>query len=168
MHLLFLQQTVGWESILVLSKGLVKVVGRVANLFSHQSMTRVSISREESREMTHFFLSRSGELNLYFSFSSRFSRIWKPNSLSLLEFQDFQEKFLFLFSIYEILRKKSLSLLDFQDLNRKISLSPLDVWDFTHNFSFTSLESNSIFKKNVNFQIMYWKVPGKMLTLIFG
>ena len=111
-----------------------------------QSMTRVSISREESREMTHFFLSRSGELNLYFSFSSRFSRIWKPNSLSLLEFQDFQEKFLFLFSIYEILRKKSLSLLDFQDLNRKICLSPLDVWDFTHNF-FTSLRGTVFSRK---------------------
>ena len=42
---------------------------------ARQSMTRVSISREESREMTHFFLSWSGELNFYFSFSSRFSRI---------------------------------------------------------------------------------------------
>ena len=35
-----------------------------------QSMTRVSISREVSREMTHLFLSRSGELNFHFSFFS--------------------------------------------------------------------------------------------------
>ena len=107
---------------------------------------------------------------------------WICISLSLLDFQEFWNRILFLLSKFKIFkknfsfssrfmrfwRKKSLSLLDFQDLNRKKSLSPLDVWDFTHNFSFTSLESNSIFKKNVNFQIMYWKVPGKMLTLIFG
>ena len=55
----------------------------------HQSMTRVSISREVSREMTHLFLSWSGEPNFHFSFSSRFSRIWKPNSPSILKFQDF-------------------------------------------------------------------------------
>ena len=52
------------------------------------ALVLVSISREVSREMTHLFLSWSGELNCYFSFFSRFSRIWKPNSLSLLEFQD--------------------------------------------------------------------------------
>ena len=137
--------------------------------FPSASLWQESRSREKSLEKWLIFFSLGLEN-------------WICISLSLLDFQEFENQILFLFSNFKIFkknfsfssrfmrfwRKKSLSLLDFQDLNRKISLSPLDVWDFTHNFSFTSLESNSIFKKNVNFQIMYWKVPGKMLTLIFG
>ena len=40
-----------------------------------------------------------------------------------------------------------------------MSLSPLDVGDFTHNFSFTSLERDSIFMKNVNFSEIFLEYP---------
>ena len=86
--------------------------------------------------MSQIFLSRAGEMIFHFSFSSRFSRsqekilflfsiyeILKKNSLSLLDFWDFEEKFLFLLSIYEILLRYSRSLLDFQDFEEKFLLS---------------------------------------------
>ena len=47
---------------------------RAKGLLYSQSLTRVSISRKSREEMTHIFLSRAGELNFHFSFSSRFSR----------------------------------------------------------------------------------------------
>ena len=75
-----------------------------------QSLTRVSISRKSREEITHIFLSWPGELYFHFYFSSRFSRFWDKNSLypldlwvfysnslSLLNFQDCEEKILFLF-----------------------------------------------------------------------
>ena len=75
----------------------------------HQTLTRVSISRNSRREMTQIFLSRLREANFHVSFSSRFSRIGGKVSLSPLDFQDLK-KFLFL-----LLRPISLSPLDFQD-----------------------------------------------------
>ena len=69
-----------------------------------QTLTRVSISRNSRREMTHSFLSRAGEVNFHFSFSSRFSRFWGKNSLSLLVSQDSFIEFLFLLSIFKILQ----------------------------------------------------------------
>ena len=50
--------------------------------------------------MTHIFLSRAGEL--YFHFSSRFSRFFENISLSLLDFSANEETFLVLLSIDEI------------------------------------------------------------------
>ena len=41
---------------------------------ANQTLTRVSISRNSRREMTHSFLSRAGEMNFHVLFSSRFSR----------------------------------------------------------------------------------------------
>ena len=54
------------------------------------------------------------DLKFLFLFSK--TEILLSLSLSLLDFQDFEEKFLFLFSIDEILKHKFLSLLDFQDI----------------------------------------------------
>ena len=96
-----------------------------------------SLDLEKSREeMTPYFLARSRKLDFHFSFYSRFSRFLEKNStslldlwdfyshsLSILDFQDFKEKILFLFSIGEILKHKSLSLLDFQDFEKKFSFS---------------------------------------------
>ena len=69
-----------------------------------QTLTRFSISRNSRREMTHSFLSRAGEVNFHFSFSSRFSRFWEKNSLSFLVSQDSFIEFLFLLSIFKILQ----------------------------------------------------------------
>jgi len=89
---------------------------------SCQTLTRVSISRNSRREMTQIFLSRSWEANFHVSFSSRFSRIGETVSLSPLDFQDFLDQFLFLLSIFKILKKISLSPLDFRDfLNQHFS-----------------------------------------------
>ena len=79
-----------------------------STLTAEQSLTRVSISRKSREEMSQFFLSRAGEMIFHFSFSSRFSR--SP------------EKILFLFSIYEILLSYSRSLLEFQDFEEKFLL----------------------------------------------
>ena len=75
----------------------------------HQTLTRVSISKNSRREMIQIFLSRSREANFHVSFSSRFSRIGGKVSLSPLNFQD--------------LRKMSPSPLNFQDFVDLISLS---------------------------------------------
>ena len=75
-----------------------------------------------------YFSSRFVRFLKPFSFYSWFSRFLRKNSLSLLDWWDFEtqisfssrfsrfwEKFLFLFSIYEIFENNSLSLLNFQD-----------------------------------------------------
>ena len=62
------------------------------------TLTRVSISRDESLEINNFFLCRSGELNFNFSFSSRLSRIRKPKySLSSQISRFFRTMKIFLF-----------------------------------------------------------------------
>ena len=77
-----------------------------------QTWTRVS-NLEKSREiLTSLAPSRSKKLNFH--------------SLSLLHFQDFEEKILFLFSIYENLKHKSRSLLD---LDLEFSSGSVCVWN---------------------------------------
>ena len=77
-----------------------------------QTSTRVS-NLEKSREiLTSLAPSRSKKLNFH--------------SLSLLDFQDFEEKILFLFSIYENLKHKSRSLLD---LDLEFSSGSVCVWN---------------------------------------
>ena len=77
-----------------------------------QTLTRVS-NLEKSREiLTSLAPSRSKKLNFH--------------SLSLLHFQDFEEKILFLFSIYENLKHKSRSLLD---LDLEFSSGSVCVWN---------------------------------------
>ena len=79
---------------------------------SGQTSTRVS-NLEKSREiLTSLAPSRSKKLNFH--------------SLSLLDFQDFEEKILFLFSIYENLKHKSRSLLD---LDLEFSSGSVCVWN---------------------------------------
>ena len=81
-------------------------------LASCQTWTRVS-NLEKSREiLTSLAPSRSKKLNFH--------------SLSLLHFQDFEEKILFLFSIYENLKHKSRSLLD---LDLEFSSGSVCVWN---------------------------------------
>ena len=76
------------------------------------TLTRVS-NLEKSREiLTSLAPSRSKKLNFH--------------SLSLLHFQDFEEKILFLFSIYENLKHKSRSLLD---LDLEFSSGSVCVWN---------------------------------------
>ena len=78
----------------------------------YQTWTRVS-NLEKSREiLTSLAPSRSKKLNFH--------------SLSLLDFQDFEEKILFLFSIYENLKHKSRSLLD---LDLEFSSGSVCVWN---------------------------------------
>ena len=78
----------------------------------NQTSTRVS-NLEKSREiLTSLAPSRSKKLNFH--------------SLSLLDFQDFEEKILFLFSIYENLKHKSRSLLD---LDLEFSSGSVCVWN---------------------------------------
>ena len=78
----------------------------------NQTWTRVS-NLEKSREiLTSLAPSRSKKLNFH--------------SLSLLDFQDFEEKILFLFSIYENLKHKSRSLLD---LDLEFSSGSVCVWN---------------------------------------
>ena len=75
-----------------------------------QTSTRVS-NLEKSREiLTSLAPSRSKKLNFH----------------SLLDFQDFEEKILFLFSIYENLKHKSRSLLD---LDLEFSSGSVCVWN---------------------------------------
>ena len=86
-------------------------------VFIFQPFGRVLISdinkSLESREiLTSLAPSRSKKLNFH--------------SLSLLHFQDFEEKILFLFSIYENLKHKSRSLLD---LDLEFSSGPVCVWN---------------------------------------
>ena len=77
-----------------------------------QTLTRVS-NLEKSREiLTSLAPSRSKKLNFH--------------SLSLLDFQDFEEKILFLFSIYENLKHKSRSLLD---LDLEFSSGSVCLWN---------------------------------------
>ncbi len=77
-----------------------------------QTSTRVS-NLEKSREiLTSLAPSRSKKLNFH--------------SLSLLHFQDFEEKIFFLFSIYENLKHKSRSLLD---LDLEFSSGSVCVWN---------------------------------------
>ena len=88
------------QHFLVLSKHRIQTSTRVSNL-------------EKSREiLTSLAPSRSKKLNFH--------------SLSLLDFQDFEEKILFLFSIYENLKHKSRSLLD---LDLEFSSGSVCVWN---------------------------------------
>ena len=77
-----------------------------------QTLTRAS-NLEKSREiLTSLAPSCSRKLNFH--------------SLSLLNFQDFEEKILFLFSIYENLKHKSRSLLD---LDLEFSSGSVCLWN---------------------------------------
>ena len=112
-----------WESLLFLlalssDKIVFKIITRASNaderIFEdmEQTWTRVS-NLEKSREiLTSLAPSRSKKLNFH--------------SLSLLDFQDFEEKILFLFSIYENLKHKSRSLLD---LDLEFSSGSVCVWN---------------------------------------
>ena len=93
-----------------------------------QALTRVSISRNSRREMTHSFPSQAGEVNFHISFSSRFSRFWEKDSLSPLVSQDFILRFSFSSRYSRFCRHISLSPLDFQDFIDKFLSS---VWHLT-------------------------------------
>ena len=96
---------------------------------SVQTLTRVSISRNSRREMTHSFPSQAGEVDFHISFSSRVSRFWEQKFSFSSPFSRSFIKILFLLSILKILKTdfsfssqfvkywywESLSLLDFQD-----------------------------------------------------
>ena len=94
-----------------------------------QALTRVSISRNSRREMTHSFPSQAGEVDFHISFSSRVSRFWEQKFSFSSRFSRSFIKIIFLLSIFKILKTdfsfssqfvkyrywESLSVLDFQD-----------------------------------------------------
>ena len=94
-----------------------------------QALTRVSISRNSRREMTHSFPSQAGEVNFHISFSSRFSRFWEKKFSFSSRFSRFYIEIHFLLSIFKIFKMKywywkSLSLLDCQ---YNFLLSPINI-----------------------------------------
>ena len=67
----------------------------------HTRHWQESRSREKNRESKEKFLSRSRKFDsFHFSFFSRFSRVARQISLSTLDFREWQDKFLFLLSIF--------------------------------------------------------------------
>ena len=101
---------------------------KVRSYTLHQTLTRVSISRNSWREMTHSFPSQAGEVDFHISFSSRVSRFWEQKFSFSSRFSRSFIKIIFLLSIFKILKTdfsfssqfvkcwywESLSLLNFQ------------------------------------------------------
>ena len=80
-----------------------------------QALTRVSISRNSRGEMIHIFLSRAGELCFHFSFSSSFSRFLDTKISCSSRFVRFSKQFSFSSRFSRLWRKSSLSTLDLWD-----------------------------------------------------